>query len=100
MDREMIKKMQALGIDADKILALMLDDETQPKQDPEPKKDPEPKQEPEPKKQEPGDQVLEAIKELTGLVMATNIRRDQHGGGGEESTDDILAQILTGKKEE
>ena len=103
VDKEMIKKMQDLGIESDKILALLLDapEEVQQPQAGNPK--PEEKQpDPEPAKQETGnsDAVLAAIEKLTGTIAAANIHRMGGAGAPKETASDILAKVIMNKPKE
>lgn len=102
IDRNMIKKMQDLGIESDKILALLLDapDVQQP---PDGDQKPEEKQpDPEPAKQETGnsDAVLAAIEKLTGTIAAANIHRMGGAGAPRETASDILAKVIMNKPKE
>lgn len=101
IDKELIKKLHAAGVDSAVIINLLLDDQDEePSQEVAPV-DPEPSEKAEPAAPAPAateDKILAAIERLTGAVQASNIRRI--GGDPEtETADAVLASIINPKKE-
>ena len=105
MDKALVKRMMELGIEADKILALVMDEPEQQEQKPEQQEQQEQqeqKQEQEQKPEQPPknqDAVLAAIEKLTGAIAAGNIRRDGFENKP-ETADDVLAKVLLRSYEE
>lgn len=101
MDRNMMKKLKDAGVSADIILGLLLDEEPAgAAPDPEVKEEakPEPAQ-PAPEKTPDPDPILKAIQDLTGVIQASNILRTGRDPEPVKTADDVLAEILTGRKE-
>lgn len=106
LDLEIIKKLNAAGVDPAVLLNIILEDdgkkaEEQPAPE-QPKPEAAPAPAPEPEKPAPaadtGDKILAAIERLTGAVQASNIMNFSAGDPKGESVDDILAEMLTPKK--
>ena len=105
MDKNLITKLNDAGVSADIILGLILDDDQKPAQpaDPAPAQpaDSAPAEPADPAPPTPAlDPILEAIKNLTGIVQAANIARLGSEGKPQEGADDILARVLRGHNEE
>lgn len=110
LDKKMALKMSEMGVSADVILKLMLEDDDTPDEgkaaSPEDGKAASPEEgkaaSPEEGKKESGaagDPVLKAIERLTGMIAADNIRRD-YKDSKTETSDDILAKVLINKGDE
>lgn len=104
MEPKMIKKLKDAGVSADIILNLLLDDEepaaASAAAPQEPDKKPEPEAKPEPAAAPAADPILKAITDLTGVIQASNILRTGREPEKPVTADDVLAEILTGKKGE
>lgn len=105
MEPKMIKKLKDAGVSADIILNLLLDDGEEPAAASaaaplEPEKKPEPEAKPEPAAAPAVDPILKAITDLTGVIQASNILRTGREAEKPVTADDVLAEILTGKKGE
>lgn len=104
MEPKMIKKLKDAGVSADIILNLLLDDEepaaASAAAPQEPDKKPEPEKKPEPAAAPAVDPILKAITDLTGVIQASNILRTGREAEKPVTADDVLAEILTGKKGE
>ena len=102
IDQKLIRKLKDAGVGADIILNLMLDDQEAPEPaaapDPAPEPEAKPAAAPAPKTPDP-DPILKAITELTGVIQASNILRTGRDRQEPQSADDVLAEILTGRKE-
>lgn len=108
MEIKLIKKLKAAGVDDSTLVKLLLEEDQaeenlppeQPKEEPAPETPANPAPEPAAPAPNP-DPVLAAIKELTGVIYASNIARD---GRPDDKTPadlaaDTLAKILTGAPE-
>lgn len=105
MDLNLIKKLQAAGVEASVILGLILDDESQSpapaEVTPEPAAaEPEPEVKPAPAAKSEPDPIMEKLDRLIGTIQASNILRDGRGADPVETVDDILAQMITPTKKE
>lgn len=104
MEPKMIKKLKDAGVSADIILNLLLDDEEPAAASAavplEPEKKPEPEAKPEPAAAPAVDPILKAITDLTGVIQASNILRTGREAEKPVTANDVLAEILTGKKGE
>lgn len=101
ISKKIAEKMYEMGVSADVILKLMLEDEESeapPAENPAPAEESKPEDTKEVSKSEPSaeDPVLKAIEHLTGMIAAQNIRRD-YKDSKTETADDILAKVLINK---
>ena len=102
MEKSLIQKLQKAGVEADVILALILDDEqpapeaetqTQPAADA-PAEQPEQQAQPE-ANVTVTDPILAAINKLTGAIQASNIINSGAAGRPQAVTvDDVMAKII------
>ena len=102
IDQKMILKLKEAGVSADIILNLLLDEPEAPEPaaapDPTPEPDKKPAAAPAPKTPDP-DPILKAISDLTGAIQASNILRTGRDRQDPVTADDVLAEVLTGRKE-
>lgn len=104
MNTNDILKLIDAGFKADEIRALLGAKPTEPAPEPKPEPAPEPKPEPKPEpapepKPEPKDrtdEVLQAIKDLTGAIQLQNLKGSTGTKTEPESETDIVASILGG----
>jgi len=104
MDKALVKRMMELGIEADKILALVMDEPEQQQEQQEQQEQQKQQEQREQQKQQEQqsknlDAVLASIEKLTGVITAGNIRRDGFENKP-ESADDVLAKVLLRSYEE
>lgn len=109
MTKEEIKLLKEKGVDASILLDMVLGEEAPKQEDQKPEEQkpeeqkPEEKQEEEKQEEEKEDKILAAIEKLTGSIQHYNLLFG--GTDGDEKTlsdkvDDIMTQLLGGKKEE
>lgn len=104
IDQTMIKKLKDAGVGADIIINLLLEEEpanpapaAAPEQKEQPAEAPETPAAPAEKQPDP-DPILKAIADLTGAIQASNILRTGREKAEQPTADDVLAEILSGKK--
>ena len=100
IDQKTAQKLKEKGVDPGIILDLMLDQEAAPEQKPEEQKPAEQKPaEQKPAEQKPEtDPILQAINKLTGAIQASNILNSGSKGPEQETSQDILAQLINPKE--
>lgn len=100
--KEMLGYLREKGVSSDILIGMLLEEDPAPEQQsgPEPEAPaPEAREEPRPEPKPAVDPVLEAINRLTGIIQTQNIRGRGVDAVPQQSTDDILAYALGGKKD-
>ena len=109
IDQKTAQKLKEKGVDPSIILDLMLEQEAAPEQTPEQKPEEQKPEEQKPAEQKPAEQkpaelkpetdpYLAAINRLTGAIQASNILNSGSKGPEQETSQDILAQIINPKE--
>lgn len=108
IDQKTAQQLKEKGVDPGIILDLMLDQEAAPEQTPEQKPAEQKPAEQKPAEQKPAEQkpeqkpetdpILAAINKLTGAIQASNILKSGSKGPEQETSQDILAQLINPKE--